>query len=83
MRPKPAGWESSWSSRFFSGCCWGKGCRLTGSPGASRAVPGQVLPQDDCVLGNECPLGCRTEVPAASVSLPVKWEQGFPKVLWL
>lgn len=27
------------------------------------------------------PLGCRTEVPVALVSLPVKWEQGFPKVL--
>lgn len=46
-----------------------------GDPPWAGAAPG------DRVLRNECPLGCRTEVPVASVSLPVKREQGFPKVL--
>lgn len=53
--------------------------QAAGGPGDPS--PGAVLPQEDRVLRNECPLGCRTEVPAAWVCPPVKWEQGFPKVL--
>lgn len=77
--PRPGRRVQSGRHRHFSERCRG-GCSPTGSPRAWRALP-RCCPGGPC-LGNRCPLGCRTEVPVASVSLAVKWERGFPKVLW-
>lgn len=50
--------------------------------GAQAACPGpgEPSPERCCPRQTE---GCRTEVPVASVSLPVKWEQGSLGCFWL
>lgn len=77
MRPLVAQWESGWRL----GVLLGGAVDREAARGPGDHSLGRCCPEGDRVLRNECPLGCRTEVPVASVFLPVKWEQGFPQVL--
>lgn len=61
---------------FSMGCCWGQATERQAAPRAWRPLPGW----EDSSRG-QIPHGLQAEVPVASVSLPVKWEQGFPEVL--
>lgn len=58
------------------GCCWGRATERQAAPRAWRPLPGR----EDSSRG-QIPHGLWAEVPVASVSLPVKREQGFPEVL--
>lgn len=58
------------------GCCWGRATERQAAPRTWRPLPGR----EDSSRG-QMPHGLWAEVPVASVSLPVKWEQGFPEVL--